>query len=383
MQEYLDQVTKIQEAFEQEFGRFADLSVDGITSGDAEASLRDLNDLNIKHTGKKSAIAGAMKLIGKVAPEERGEFGQFVQSIEKEITSKIEQAESTLHEIISKAKIERERVDVTIPGRRPRTGHLHPITLLRQKIEDIFVSMGYAIEDDREIETDYYNFDALNIPDGHPARESQDTFYTTDGFALRSQTSTVQIRAMERRGVPLRILAPGKVFRRDTPDMTHTPMFHQLEGLCVDKGITMAHLKGTVTEWLKRLFGEDTVTRFRPSHFPFTEPSAEFDFSCFKCHGTGTVSGKQLAGGSKENLPTAIGQLPTERCRPCKGSGWIELGGSGMVHPNVLRACGVDPTVYSGFAFGFGLERMTAMMYNIDDIRHMFENDVRFLEQFR
>ncbi|MGH9820486.1 MAG: phenylalanine--tRNA ligase subunit alpha [Pyrinomonadaceae bacterium] len=325
--------------------------------------LREVGDLKIRHTGKKSEIAGAMKLIGKVAPEERGNFGQLVQSIEKGIASKIEETESRLSEFISNAKTERERLDVTLPGRRPRTGHLHPITILRQKIEDIFVSMGYAIEDDREIETDYYNFDALNIPEGHPARESQDTFYTTEGFALRSQTSTVQIRAMERRGVPLRILAPGKVFRRDTPDMTHTPMFHQLEGLCVDKGITMAHLKGTVTEWLKRMYGPDTVTRFRPSYFPFTEPSAEFDFSCFKCHGTGKFEG--------------------ERCRPCKGSGWIELGGSGMVHPNVLKACGVDPTVYSGFAFGFGLERMTALMYSIDDIRHMFENDVRFLEQFK
>ncbi|MGQ0541969.1 MAG: phenylalanine--tRNA ligase subunit alpha, partial [Blastocatellia bacterium] len=284
---------------------------------------------------------------------------------------------------------EAERLDVTIPGRRPRTGHLHPITILRQKIEDIFVSMGYAIEDDREIETDYYNFDALNIPPGHPARESQDTFYTTDGFALRSQTSTVQIRAMERRGVPLRILAPGRVFRRDTPDMTHTPMFHQLEGLCVDKGITMAHLKGTVTEWLRRMYGEDTRTRFRPSYFPFTEPSAEFDFSCFKCHGTGTVSGKQSAVSSQnsevslEQLTAHGSQLTSDRCRPCKGSGWIELGGSGMVHPNVLKAVGVDPQIYSGFAFGFGLERMAALMYSIDDIRHMFENDVRFLEQFR
>ena len=359
----LEQVRDIQKAFERQFERFADLSATSIVPGDAEVLLRELNEFKIRHIGKKSQIAGAMKLIGKVTPEDRGSFGQFVQSIEKEITSKIEDVESKLNEVISKAKIERERLDVTIPGRRARIGHLHPITILRQKIEDIFVSMGYAIEDDREIETDYYNFDALNIPEGHPARESQDTFYTTEGFALRSQTSTVQIRAMERRGVPLRILAPGKVYRRDTPDMTHTPMFHQLEGLCVDKGITMAHLKGTVTEWLKRLFGEDTITRFRPSYFPFTEPSAEFDFSCFKCHGTGKFEG--------------------ERCRPCKGSGWIELGGSGMVHPNVLRACGVDPTVYSGFAFGFGLERMTALMYNIDDIRHMFENDVRFLEQFR
>ena len=328
-----------------------------------ESMLREVGDVKVRHTGKKSALAESKKLIGKVAPEQRGEFGQFVQSVEKSIVQRIESAENLLNDLLSKAKTEAERLDVTIPGRRPRTGHLHPITILRQKIEDIFVSMGYAIEDDREIETDYYNFDALNIPDGHPARESQDTFYTTEGFALRSQTSTVQIRAMERRGVPIRIIAPGKVFRRDTPDMTHVPMFHQIEGLCVDKGITMAHLKGTVTEWLKRLFGEDTVTRFRPSYFPFTEPSAEFDFSCFKCRGTGEFEG--------------------DRCRPCKGSGWIELGGSGMVHPNVLRAVGVDPQIYSGFAFGFGLERMAAMLFNIDDIRHMFENDVRFLEQFR
>ena len=363
MSEEKRQVNDIREAFEQEFERFADLSVDGLAIADAEVALRDLGELKIRHTGKKSPIAGAMKLIGKVAPEDRSSFGQFVQAAEKGIAERIEQAEQKLSGVIAAARIERERLDVTIPGRRPRAGHLHPITILRQKIEDIFVSMGYSIEDDREIETDYYNFDALNIPEGHPARESQDTFYTTDGFALRSQTSTVQIRAMERRGVPLRILAPGRVFRRDTPDMTHTPMFHQLEGLCVDKGITMEHLKGTVTDWLKRLFGPDTVTRFRPSYFPFTEPSAEFDFSCFKCGGTGVFEG--------------------ERCRPCKGSSWIELGGSGMVHPNVLRACGVDPTVYSGFAFGFGLERMTALMYSIDDIRHMFENDVRFLEQFK
>ncbi len=363
MTDELKQVHRIHEAFEQEFGRFADLSLVGIGLADAETLLREVGELKVKHTGKKSEIAGAMKLIGKVAPEERSNFGQFVQSIEKGIAAKIEEVEFKLNEFISKATIERERLDVTIPGRRPRTGHLHPITILRQKIEDIFVSMGYSIEDDREIEMDYYNFDALNIPPGHPARESQDTFYTTEGFALRSQTSTVQIRAMERRGVPIRIIAPGKVFRRDTPDMTHVPMFHQIEGLCVDKGITMAHLKGTVGEWLRRLFGEDTKTRFRPSYFPFTEPSAEFDFSCFKCHGSG--------------------KFEDERCRPCKGSGWIELGGSGMVHPNVLRAVGVDPLEYSGFAFGFGLERMCALMYSLDDIRLMFDNDVRFLEQFR
>ncbi|MCC6329171.1 MAG: phenylalanine--tRNA ligase subunit alpha [Acidobacteria bacterium] len=378
-------VEAAREAFDRDFEKFNELNPNGSGLADIEALLREVGEIKIRHTGKKSALAESKKLIGKIAAEQRGEFGQFVQSVEKEIVERIEAIETNLNESLSKAKTEAERLDVTIPGRRPRTGHLHPITILRQKIEDIFVSMGYAIEDDREIETDYYNFDALNIPENHPARESQDTFYTTDGFALRSQTSTVQIRAMERRGVPIRIIAPGKVFRRDTPDMTHVPMFHQIEGLCVDKGITMAHLKGTVTEWLKRLFGEDTVTRFRPSYFPFTEPSAEFDFSCFKCHGTGTVGSGQWAVDSEagSQLTTDRRLLATVRCRPCKGSGWIELGGSGMVHPNVLKGVGVDPQVYSGFAFGFGLERMAALMFNIDDIRHMFENDVRFLEQFR
>ena len=364
MEEQKTQVEGIREAFKVKFERFANLhsSASDLKLATAISLSRELAEFKTKHTGKKSEIAEAKKLIGKVNAEERGRFGQLVQSVEREITEAIDEVEAKLNEYISASQIDRERVDVTLPGRRLRVGHLHPLTLLRERIEDIFVSMGYAIEDDREIETDYYNFDALNIPEGHPARESQDTFYTTEGFALRSQTSTVQIRAMERRGVPIRVIAPGRVFRRDTPDMTHTPMFHQIEGLCVDKGITMAHLKGTVTEWLKRMYGEDTKTRFRPSYFPFTEPSAEFDFSCFVCHGSGLNEG--------------------ERCRPCKGSGWIELGGSGMVHPNVLKAVGVDPKVYSGFAFGFGLERMAALMYNIDDIRHMFENDVRFLEQF-
>ncbi|HEV7699293.1 MAG TPA: phenylalanine--tRNA ligase subunit alpha [Pyrinomonadaceae bacterium] len=355
-------IDELRATIADEVSRLTETSVDGLGLGDAEQRLREIGELKIRLTGKKSDLAALKKEIGAIGADERAAFAQAVQALEKEIGESLETAEVRLSEKATQLRIEAERLDVTIPGRRPREGHLHPITLLRQRIEDIFVSMGYAIEDDREIETDYYNFDALNIPQNHPARESQDTFYTTTGLALRSQTSTVQIRAMERRGVPLRILAPGKVFRRDTPDMTHTPMFHQLEGLCVDKGVTMAHLKGTVTEWLRRMYGPETVTRFRPSYFPFTEPSAEFDFSCFKCGGTGVYEG--------------------ERCRPCKGSGWIELGGSGMVHPNVLRACGVDPTVYSGFAFGFGLERMTALMYSIDDIRHMFENDVRFLEQF-
>jgi phenylalanyl-tRNA synthetase alpha chain len=367
MSEEKQQVESAKNSFQQDFEKFASvLNNEGLANSgldEAENLLRELNELRVKHTGKKSELANAKKLIGRVAPEERGAFGLLVQSIEKEIVGAIEEIENVLKNHISEAKIERERLDVTLPGRRPRVGHLHLLTILRQKIEEIFVSLGYSIEDDREIETDYYNFDALNIPEGHPARESQDTFYTTTGLALRSQTSTVQIRAMERRGVPIRIIAPGRVFRRDTPDLTHTPMFHQIEGLCVDKNITMAHLKGTVGEWLRRLFGKETKIRLRPSYFPFTEPSAEFDFSCFKCNGSGIFD--------------------NERCRPCKGSGWIELGGSGMVHPNVLRAVGVDPNIYSGFAFGFGLERMCSLMYSLDDIRLMFENDVRFLEQFR
>lgn len=363
MSEALKRLEEYRSEMLERVGRVDGISVDGAGFADLETRLREIKDLSIELTGKRSRVAELKKEIGKVDAESRAGFAQAVQTLERDIRTALESAESQLSQRITALKEDREAVDVTIPGRRPRSGHLHVLTILRQKIEDIFVSMGYAIEDDREIETDYYNFDALNIPEGHPARESQDTFYTTTGLALRSQTSTVQIRAMERRGAPIRILAPGKVFRRDTPDMTHTPMFHQLEGLCVDKEITMAHLKGTVTEWLKRMYGSDTITRFRPSYFPFTEPSAEFDFSCFKCHGTGKFEG--------------------ERCRPCKGAGWIELGGSGMVHPNVLRACKIDPAVYSGFAFGFGLERMAALMYNIDDIRHMFENDVRFLEQFK
>ncbi len=347
-------------AFEREFERFARFSqpsdAKAIGLNDAEAEARALSELRTRHLGKKSAIAGAKKLIGRVPAEERAEFGQRVQKAEAEILEQLSQAELSLKSIIEAARTKRESIDVTLPGKRPPRGHLHPITLLRERIEDIFVSLGYAIEDDREIETDFYNFDALNIPANHPARAPQDTFYTTEGFALRSQTSTVQIHAMQRRGAPVRMIAPGRVFRRDTPDPTHNPMFFQVEGLCVDRGITMAHLKGTVGEFLRRMYGPETITRFRPSYFPFTEPSAEFDFTCFKCGGTG--------------------------CRICKNSGWIELGGSGMVHPNVLKAAGVDPEEFSGFAFGLGIDRMAALMYNLDDIRLLFENDVRFLQQF-
>jgi phenylalanyl-tRNA synthetase alpha chain len=355
------QVEAARKAFEQEFERFARFTgsvsgLSGLSLPQAEAEHSALVELKTRYLGKKSALAACKKMIGHLAPDGRAAFGQLVQQTEADFGRAIERAEQSLMTYIQTVRIERDSIDVTLPGRRPRRGHLHPVTLLREQIEDIFVALGYAIEDDREIETDFYNFDALNIPENHPARASQDTFYTTDGFALRSQTSTVQIHAMQRRGAPVRMIAPGRVFRRDTPDPTHNPMFFQVEGLCVDRGISMAHLKGTVAEFLRRMFGPQTVTRFRPSYFPFTEPSAEFDFSCFKCGGEG--------------------------CRICKYSGWIELGGSGMVHPNVLRAAGVDPEIYSGFAFGLGIDRMCALMYGIDDIRLLFENDVRFLEQF-
>jgi phenylalanyl-tRNA synthetase alpha chain len=355
------QVEAASKAFEQEFERFARFTGDspefaGLDLDAALAEERALAEVRTRHLGKKSELAAAKKLIGRVPAEERAAFGQLVQSAEAALVRAIEQTEQNLKQFIEQERTARESIDVTLPGRRPRYGHRHPITLVRERIEDIFVGLGYVIEDGREIETDFYNFTALNIPENHPARGEADTFYTTDGYALRSQTSTVQIHAMQRHGVPIRMIAPGRVFRRDTPDPTHNPMFYQVEGLCVDRGITMAHLKGTVTEFLRRMFGPDTLTRFRPSYFPFTEPSAEFDFSCFKCKGAG--------------------------CRICKNSGWIELGGSGMVHPNVLRTVGVDPQVYSGFAFGLGIDRMCALMYELDDIRLLFENDVRFLEQF-
>ncbi|MGQ0762232.1 MAG: phenylalanine--tRNA ligase subunit alpha [Acidobacteriota bacterium] len=350
-----------EEAFVNDFKRFADLiqsdSFAKLPWHKAEAERLLLGDIRVKHLGKKSVLAASKKVVGRLAPEQRGSFGKLIQSIEQKINTRLAEADEALKRQAEAARTARDAIDVTIPGRRPRQGHLHPITLMRQRIEDIFVSLGYAVEDDREIETDFYNFDALNIPEGHPAREPQDTFYSTEGFALRSQTSTVQIHAMQKRGAPVRMIAPGRVFRRDTPDPTHNPMFYQVEGLCVDRGITMAHLKGTLAEFVHRLFGPDTKTRFRPSYFPFTEPSAEVDYSCFNCAGDG--------------------------CRICKWSGWIELGGSGMVHPNVLRAANIDPEEFTGFAFGLGIDRTCARIYQLDDIRLLFENDVRFLEQFR
>jgi phenylalanyl-tRNA synthetase alpha chain len=323
---------------------------------DPNVWVADVKDVGGKFISRKSDLAQLKRQVGQLELEQRPAFNQKVRAVEEYFKYCLNPLYDFSMQKVVAARLERERLDVTLPGRRPRRGHLHPITLLRQRIEDIFVSMGYAVEDGPEVETDFYNFTALNIPELHPARSPQDTFYTTDGLSLRSQTSTVQIHAMQKRRPPLRVIAPGRVFRRDTPDATHNPMFFQVEGLLVDRGINMSHLKGTLTEFVHRLFGAQTRTRFRPSYFPFTEPSMEADYSCFKCNGSG--------------------------CRLCKGSGWIELGGSGMVHPNVLRAVEVDPEEFSGFAFGLGIDRMCGLMYELDDIRLLFENDVRFLEQF-
>ena len=318
----------------------------------------DLNALRDKYLGRKSGlIAAEKKRVGSLTPDERAEFGRQVNELSAEVEALIAELNERLAAENEAASLDRERIDITMPGTMPRQGRLHPITVVRQRIEDVFVSMGYSVEDGPEIETGFYNFDALNIPPGHPARDPADTFYVSEDLALRPQTSNVQIHSMQRRRPPLRVIAPGRVFRRDTPDPTHNPMFFQVEGLNVDRNITLAHLKGTLQKFVEMMFGANLRTRFRPSYFPFVEPGAEVDFSCYVCSGSG--------------------------CRVCKGSGWIELGGSGMVHPNVLEKVGIDPEEFSGFAFGLGIDRMAALMYGIDDIRLLFENDVRFLEQFR
>jgi len=339
-----DRIAQLRADFESE--------VATITTESDSTALRD------RWLGRKNGIMTAeMKTLGALAPEERKAQGQKINDLKTQVEAALETLQARFSAEREAAQLATESIDVTLPGRRIPAGHLHPITLLRQRIEDIFVSMGYEIEDGPEIETNFYNFDALNIPANHPARSPQDTFYIAGAdLALRSQTSTMQIHAMQKRRPPLRVAAPGRVFRRDTPDATHNPMFYQVEGLLVDRNVTLGDLKGTVEEFVRRLFGPQTKIRFRPSYFPFTEPSAEVDYSCFKCGGTG--------------------------CRICKGSGWIEMGGSGLVHPNVLRAVDIDPQEFSGFAFGLGLDRLCALMYGLDDIRLLYENDARFLEQF-
>ncbi|MCI9576359.1 MAG: phenylalanine--tRNA ligase subunit alpha [Clostridiales bacterium] len=316
----------------------------------------ELEGLRVKYLGKKGELTAILKQMGKISAEERPVMGQLANEVRGVMEDHMAQRAAQLKEESLKARLEAEKIDVTMPGVPCELGAKHPLSIVLDEIKEIFVGMGFEIVEGPEVELDYYNFEALNIPKDHPARDTQDTFYINDNIVLRTQTSPVQIRTMEKQKPPIRIISPGRVYRSDAVDATHSPLFHQIEGLVVDKGITFADLKGTLETFVKRLYGEDSVVRFRPHHFPFTEPSAEVDVQCFNCHGEG--------------------------CRLCKNEGWIEILGCGMVHPKVLSNCGIDPEKYSGFALGMGLERVVMRRYNIDDLRLFYENDVRFLKQF-
>lgn len=316
----------------------------------------ELENLRVKFLGKKGELTAIMKQMAALSAEERPIIGQIANSVRSDIEAAVTKKAAELKAEASKRKLIEERLDVTLPGKAPKLGKLHPMDVVMHEIEDIFIGMGFDIVSGPEVEYDYYNFEALNIPPDHPARDTQDTFFITDNILLRSQTSSVQVHVMEDRKPPIRILSPGRVYRSDAIDATHSPIFHQIECLVVDKGITMANLVDTLNMFLKRLYGEDAKIRLRPHHFPFTEPSAEVDIVCFNCGGKG--------------------------CSMCKGEGYVELLGAGMVHPKVLANCGIDPEVYSGFAFGLGLERVTMGKYGINDLRLLYENDLRFLEQF-
>ncbi len=327
-----------------------------LTELDAVTSGALLEDIRVRYLGKKGEITSILKQMGRLSDEERPVIGAFANEVRTYIEGLIVSKSEQLDKLALEARIARERIDVTLPGRRRDLGHRHPMSIVLDEVKDVFLSMGFEIAEGPEVDTEHYNFSALNMPQWHPARDMQDTFYITDEVLLRTQTSPVQIHVMEKKKPPLRVISPGRVFRKDEVDATHSPMFHQIEGLVVDKGITMADLKGTLETLVRRIYGEGAVTRFRPHHFAFTEPSAEADIMCFSCHGSG--------------------------CRLCKGEGWIELLGCGMVHPNVLSGCGIDPEEYSGFAFGLGLDRMTLRRFGISDLRLLFENDMRFLSQF-
>ena len=315
-----------------------------------------LNDIKVSILGKKGELTQVLKSMKDVAPEDRPKVGQMVNETRANIEAKLEEKMKSINSALRAEKMKRETIDATRPGVKKIDGQRHPNQIALEDLERVFIGMGYEIVSGPEIEYDKYNFELLNIPANHPAKDEQDTFYITKDILLRTQTSPVQARIMEQGKLPIRILSPGRVFRSDEVDATHSPSFHQVEGLVVDKGITMADLKGTLDQFAKEFFGEKTKTKFRPHHFPFTEPSAEVDITCFKCGGKG--------------------------CRVCKGSGWIEILGCGMVHPHVLEMCGIDPEEYSGFAFGIGLERITLLKYEIDDMRLLYENDTRFLNQF-
>lgn len=321
-------------------------------------SLKELSDLKVEYLGKKGPINELSARMRELSVEEKKEFGQVLNEVKKEVTLVFENARKALEEKELNEKLEREKIDITLPSTKVNVGSIHPITKVINEIEELFVSMGYDVVEGPEIEEDLYNFEKLNLPKGHPARDAQDSFYITEEMLLRTQTSPVQARVMDanKEKTPIRVICPGKVYRRDDDDATHSHQFTQIEGLVVGENISLSHLKGTLEEVARKLFGKDREIRFRPSFFPFTEPSLEVDVSCFKCGGSG--------------------------CSICKGTGWIEILGSGMVHPNVLKGCGYDPEKYTGFAFGIGPERVAMLKYGINDIRNFYTNDLRFLEEF-
>lgn len=317
---------------------------------------KELEDFRIRYMGKKGSVTGLLRGMGALPAEERPAMGQLVNQLRQELEQAVSEKAQAIQNQLQEEKLAAEQLDVTMPGKTVKSGGLHPLNVVLNDIIDIFQSMGFDVVDGPEVETDYYNFQALNVPEDHPARDMQDTFYLAEGLLLRTQTSAAQARTMEQRKPPIRIICPGRVYRADEVDATHSPVFHQIEGLVIDKGVTMCDLKGVLEQFAQEIYGEDTKVRFRPSFFPFTEPSVEVDVTCSECGGKG--------------------------CRVCKGAGWIEILGAGMVHPNVLRMGGIDPEEYTGFAFGIGLDRLTTTRYKISDIRLLFENDLRFLEQF-
>ena len=340
------------------------IRLEALAALDAADSPAALEELRVKYLGKKGELTAVLKMMGKLSAEERPVMGALANTVRAEIEGKLEEAKASIGAKVLEAKLASETIDVTIPGEPVVMGHQHPMNQVLQEIKDMFVGMGYQVVDGPEIELASYNFSRLNIEEGHPSRDRSDTFYFNDedSILLRTQTSPMQIRYMETHEPPLCMLAPGRVFRKDEADATHSPMFHQIEGLVVDEHITMGDLKGALITIMNKIYGHDAAVRFRPHHFPFTEPSCEMDMQCHKCHGTGEVDGKV--------------------CSTCHGEGWIELLGAGMVHPEVLRNCGIDPEKYSGFAFGMGLERTAMGRLKINDLRLIFDNDMRFLNQF-
>ena len=322
----------------------------------AAKNSADCENIRVKYLGKKGELTAILKMMGGLSPEERPIMGQLVNTAKAEVEAALGVKVTEMQAAAEELKLKEETIDITMPAKADKTGKLHPLNTVLNDMIDIFQSMGFDVVDGPEVETDHYNFECLNVPADHPARDMQDTFYLAENILLRTQTSAAQIRTMETRKPPIRVICPGRVFRADEVDATHSPVFHQIEGLVVDKGVTMCDLKGVLEQFAHEIYGPDTKVKFRPSFFPFTEPSVEVDVSCSECGGNG--------------------------CRVCKGAGWIEILGAGMVHPNVLRSCGIDPEEYSGFAFGIGLDRLTTTRYKISDIRLLFENDKRFLDQF-